>query len=659
MYLWDILIKNIGPVDTLRLTPRFVHPQILVPPPGWMRQPGQAGPVPEAYQGPRFVGAADLQMQRSLQSPQPILLVGPNGSGKSTVISIVADAMIELARQGFHDATKQDASGGHLYFRPLGSGVVAHGASHYLTAALFRDGTDDGRFVEYFGINQGNAVAVLGELQAGSPIHDWVVARVPQAEAAPSQPGAKVAEFSPDAATRAFRQSITAYFPASRFEDPIWLQGHAIEGRRAPKRRRQFLGKIPQNVFTETALDEVLVWVERLLADSRLPVVEDAGMPGSFQVQQGYNHGLVTLSIQLRDSVVSILRLVTGDANAQLLHTPRGAEELQVNVKNRQIPITALSTGEIGLLVIFLSLLMRTELRGKVASPASATGICIIDELDAHLHVSHQINVVPELISMFPQVQFIMTAHSPLVGLGLAKRLGTDGVLILDLPNGAPVDAEDHSEFRALFDAMEETTAFRQVVEAANVSLKQHGRPVVFVEGQTDRDYLELAANQLGKMAVWNAIEVQVGANGSSGDGAVSKIIDSAQSLQATGILARPTLGLCDFDLNGDGTPKQFREFEDNRVWKKRMPPPIMNHWWGHGVETLIALPRPDDLITEEPKIGKGGAPFTIPKLNKTALCERLKADPALADFTAFAPILDLIERFLATAGNQHPQVAQ
>lgn len=48
--------------------------------------------------------------------------------------------------------------------------------------------------------------------------------------------------------------------------------------------------------------------------------------------------------------------------------------------------------------------------------------IVVIDEIDAHLHPSWQHKVLPLLCHTFPKVQFVVTAHSPLVISGRKKR---------------------------------------------------------------------------------------------------------------------------------------------------------------------------------------------------------------------------------------------
>ena len=47
--------------------------------------------------------------------------------------------------------------------------------------------------------------------------------------------------------------------------------------------------------------------------------------------------------------------------------------------------------------------------------PLKKQAIVIIDELDAHIHPSWQRKLIPILRKNFPNVQFIISAHSPLL----------------------------------------------------------------------------------------------------------------------------------------------------------------------------------------------------------------------------------------------------
>lgn len=52
------------------------------------------------------------------------------------------------------------------------------------------------------------------------------------------------------------------------------------------------------------------------------------------------------------------------------------------------------------------------------------TGIVLIDEIDLHLHPRWQRRVVPKLLEIFPNVQFVVTTHSPLVLSSIDRKHG-------------------------------------------------------------------------------------------------------------------------------------------------------------------------------------------------------------------------------------------
>jgi AAA15 family ATPase/GTPase len=72
-----------------------------------------------------------------------------------------------------------------------------------------------------------------------------------------------------------------------------------------------------------------------------------------------------------------------------------------------------LASGYAAILDIITDLMMRME--KKVGNTYDMPGFVLIDEVDAHLHLSLQKNILPTLTSLFPNVQFIVTTHSPFV----------------------------------------------------------------------------------------------------------------------------------------------------------------------------------------------------------------------------------------------------
>lgn len=72
-----------------------------------------------------------------------------------------------------------------------------------------------------------------------------------------------------------------------------------------------------------------------------------------------------------------------------------------------------LSSGYQSILSIYADLLMKVELKGITADELS--GVVFIDEIDAHLHVSLQRKIFSFFVNAFPNIQFIVTTHSPFV----------------------------------------------------------------------------------------------------------------------------------------------------------------------------------------------------------------------------------------------------
>ncbi|MEK3807210.1 AAA family ATPase [Bacillus sp. FSL H8-0547] len=75
--------------------------------------------------------------------------------------------------------------------------------------------------------------------------------------------------------------------------------------------------------------------------------------------------------------------------------------------------LNTLSDGYSAVLNIITDLIMRMEKRNSKAY--DITGVVLIDEIETHLHVSLQKKILPFLSDFFPNIQFIITTHSPFV----------------------------------------------------------------------------------------------------------------------------------------------------------------------------------------------------------------------------------------------------
>ena len=91
-----------------------------------------------------------------------------------------------------------------------------------------------------------------------------------------------------------------------------------------------------------------------------------------------------------------------------------GSDRLLFKFKNVEVEFNQLSDGQKALISLVGDLTLRlVSLNPHLANPREAQGIVVIDEIDLHLHPKWQ-QIIPNALSRaFPNLQFILTTHSP------------------------------------------------------------------------------------------------------------------------------------------------------------------------------------------------------------------------------------------------------
>lgn len=74
-----------------------------------------------------------------------------------------------------------------------------------------------------------------------------------------------------------------------------------------------------------------------------------------------------------------------------------------------------LSSGYAAVLDIIVDLMLRMEKQTEKVFDFSVPGIVLIDEIETHLHLALQKNVLEILTNFFPNIQFIVSTHSPFI----------------------------------------------------------------------------------------------------------------------------------------------------------------------------------------------------------------------------------------------------
>lgn len=88
-----------------------------------------------------------------------------------------------------------------------------------------------------------------------------------------------------------------------------------------------------------------------------------------------------------------------------------------------------LSSGYAAILDIVVDLIIRMEKQLNRSFDFAIPGIVLIDEIETHLHLELQKNIMKLLTTVFPNIQFVVSSHSPFILNSL------DNVIIYDLEN--------------------------------------------------------------------------------------------------------------------------------------------------------------------------------------------------------------------------------
>ncbi len=136
-------------------------------------------------------------------------------------------------------------------------------------------------------------------------------------------------------------------------------------------------------------------------------------------------------------NIESIFREVYEDEGLTL-HFKNETKVFEIVLSNREaFTIENMSAGFAAYFKIITELLLRMEFLG--AGNYNIPGICFIDEIETHLHVDLQGKALPMLTKFFPNIQFIVTTHSPFVVNSLSNAV------VFDLENKTRI--EDPSKY--------------------------------------------------------------------------------------------------------------------------------------------------------------------------------------------------------------------
>lgn len=587
------------------------------------------------------------------QRPKPVVLVGRNGSGKTILLSHIVNALLMAQQIAFPRSPEVEIN---RVMKGRSASYVRHGGECSYSRVNFQDS---------FYIEELYARKAKGQytnrphfLEHGGLNRVWETMKAHQSETIDSN----IRQNAEAKINRIFSENCVLYFPSSRFDDPAWLTKTDVQSNATLQLEPQVVGETSRRVVRDSVLRDIQDWIYEVIFDSRAfelitvspnqtnnkPSGSDLQLP--LNLPLGY-HGPATSLLDVVIEIVSSTMQL--EKNAKLSIGRRTNRALKITTPDSRYPIGFfhLSSGEMSLVSLFLSILQDFEFAGKeIKLTQDVRGIVLVDEVDLHLHSHHQYDVLPKLIEKFPLVQWVVTTHSPLFILGLRRSLGDGGYVLLEMPSGRQIGAEAFDEFESTYNAFAQTERFSQEIEDA---IMESQVPTIWVDGKTDIQYIERAAELLSKNELLSGLKLIDG----GGDSKLKQVWNVSRQLQHNDPLQKTVVILHDCESG-------ISDESDGRVHRRKVPQ-FEDHPINRGVENLFAketLEKAKDIDRSLFGTIEGshssetsdGIETIIPenwqleRTSKTRLCDWICEIGDADDFKGFLEIFSILEETIA-----------
>ena len=568
--------------------------------------------------------------------PKPVILVGENGSGKSILLFHIVNGLLLAQQMAYPQSPEVETGKVYKLRSPF---YIRSGCQFSAARVTFEHDTrvDELHLARHrqdydsipSGISETDAQDLWGRMNPTDTNGFWP-------------------HFDRQRIEELFEHNCILYLPPDRFEDPAWLNEQSLGAKARHMNLRHMKGSSDRTVVCCSPLHDNENWLFDVVYDFsvfelqthhiNLPLKgpAEAGVTVPLPIFAGFSGRAKALY----DIALRVVQTIIRGSNIRFGIGTRGSRFISVmDNDQRRVPnIFQLSSGEVSLLNMFLSVLRDFDLcQTAFATPEDVRGIVVVDEVDLHLHAVHQYEVLPQLVQMFPRVQFVLTTHSPLFVLGLQNLLTDAGFGLYRLPEGREIATEEFGEFGDAYRAFKNTNTYATEIEAA---VGRTEKPIVFVDGTTDTKYLNRAM-ELGR---WRDILSDVEIRAGGGDG---NLKNAWKVLTKTTVVRQTVVILHDCDSGAS-------PHNSGNVFRRKIPA-VGGHPIRRGIENLFSRATLEKAIAHkaafidvvaEHRVTERGQHKDIPeqwKINedeKDNLCHWLCEYGMAEDFACFDVVL-------------------
>lgn len=408
------------------------------------------------------------------------VLTAVNGRGKTTVLSYIVDAFHEMARPFFPG----EYEGKENKFYRISS-QIENLDSTKPSLAYLRFKTSSGEHIDY--VNVRGALTEVEYNAIELPSDKIQFQELKESLDKASYAKKTSSNLNQKKAETIFSSNLLTFFPSYRYETPGYLNDpYKIEMDFA--KISSFSGRLRNPIDVVSGLPQLANWIMDVVLDMKN--ANDAQSQALFQ----------NLNTILTNTVIS-----KGFGPLRFGIGPRGFGSTRIQVMKNQLDteciypsIFNISSGESSMLCMFGELIRQADNNVNNIQFNEIFGIVLIDEVDKHLHIKLQKEILPALFTLFPNVQFIVSSHSPFLSMGLAD-VAPDRAKIIDLETfGISKDPTTNELYAEVYRMMiGENDRFKDLYRSLEGKIKSGGLPLVITEGKTDVQHLRNAKSRL------------------------------------------------------------------------------------------------------------------------------------------------------------------
>ena len=426
-------------------------------------------------------------------NPKPIILLWKNWSGKTTLLSCISDSFFELWNKAFNNILPKDGIW-YKYYKVSGGWNTKIWAKYSFSYLQFKQNGDAGDIYEYIDKNW-----ELSFQDCKQKTDNLLTLQKGWDEVWNTKESSEVKNnknFELD-----FWNNSYCVFPANRFEYPYRMIRDSYNKIINIKDSKKYNWDLWKSILVNDSMDEIKSRILDLFLDAKFRLknndkwwydFDDVKNPQDISILNQGIENIENLLSEVLDKKVKLsvnyrwqwsrINIIDGYTNEIVLD---GLDKL--------------SAWESILLCMFSTIIRYSDIWdiNKSFKLEDIEWIVVVDEIDLHLHIRLQKEILPKLIKLFPKVQFIISTHSPFFLYGINKEFWND-CLMLNMPSWFPVSYDNFEEFNEAYEVFKDLTQdYQEKFHQLKQKIEDNSKIWIACEWKTDMIHIKKAIEKL------------------------------------------------------------------------------------------------------------------------------------------------------------------